>query len=115
MMFLVRVQPVRRLIQDQDRRIVDQGLREPHPAFEPLGKGLDRSIEHILEFDHLDYSGNALARLGPIVSAHIGNESQQTETGHVAIERRPFRKVAYPPLRLYRLAGKVEAAYAGLT
>ena len=54
-MFLVGVQAVGRLVQDQHVGIVQQGGGEPDASFEAFGKRLDRLVQHTAELKALGH------------------------------------------------------------
>ena len=49
LVFLVRVEAVGRLVEDQHLRVVQDRLREADAALEALGQGLDRLVQHPVE------------------------------------------------------------------
>jgi hypothetical protein len=110
--FLIRIETIGRLIEDQHRRIVDQRLGEADPALEAFRERLDRPVGHVPELDHLDHTIDRVAPFRLAEPAHVGDEGQQAAAGHVAIERRTFRQIADSPFCLDRLPGEIESADA---
>ncbi len=54
LVFLIGIEPVGGLVQDQHVRIVHQRLGDAHPALEALGQGIDALVPDLAEVDALD-------------------------------------------------------------
>lgn len=90
---LVRVQPDGRLVQDDQLRLMDQGIRQPHPLPEPLGELPDHPPAHFgqpaLFHDHI----HARARMFAAQAFQPGPELQVFPHPHVIVQRVVLRHI----------------------
>src|SRR5262249_23741977 len=100
---LVRVEIARRLVEDQDRRIVNERLREADALPIPVGEGPDLFAEDLREPAHLDAAARAVLERLLFAAAQIGGEAQGFEGAHLRIERRALGQVAEAGPHLERL------------
>src|SRR5690606_18347167 len=114
LVLLVRVEAVRRLVEQQDVGIMQDRLRETHPAAVTLRQRLDALIEHSLEMEHpVDFLETLPSRRGR-QAARVRDESEELAGGHLRVARRAFRQVADAALGFDRLRLDVVAANANL-
>ncbi len=100
---LLRVEADGRLVQDQDGRRPDQGLRNAHALFVALGEVLDEPSPHVGDLRHVHGPFEVLlaARAGdPLDVAH---EGEIVADGHVHVQRRKLGHVPDLLLHLLRL------------
>ena len=107
---LVRVEVARRLVEDEDRRVVDERLREADALAVAVRQVPDLLAEHLREAAHLD---DALARacwkVLVVEVPEVGGELQVLEHAHLEVERRALRQVAEALAHLERLVEDVVA------
>ena len=72
LVFLVGVEPVGRLVEDQHLRIVQQRLRHPDAAPVALRQGFDRLVQNLGDVDHLDHPADAQLGFAAGKAADIG-------------------------------------------
>ncbi|CAM5527602.1 hypothetical protein SSTU70S_03289 [Stutzerimonas stutzeri] len=113
LMFLVRVETVGGLIEDQHARIVEDRLRQSDAALEALGQCLDGLAEHLLQLHLRDRRLDPLALGRATETAHLGDEFEEAAHAHVAITGRAFGQIADLALGLQRLRLDVVAEDAG--
>ena len=77
--FLVRIEPVGRLVEDQNVGIVQQGLRDTNTALIAFRQGFDRLMHDLADPDHLDDAADAprcfVAREASNVSDEVGKSA----------------------------------------
>ncbi len=93
--FLIRVEPIGGLVQDQDLRIVDQRLGQADAAPESFGERFDDLFDHGRESQTVDHDGAPFAPLFAREAAHIGDEIQKFADGHFAVARSTFRQISH--------------------
>ncbi len=109
-MFLVRIEAVRRLVHDEDGRIVQDRLRQADAPLEALGECVDGLVEHSVEFGLGNGRLDARLHVGAFIAAHFGDEAEELARGHVAIGGCAFREITDHALRLERLVFHVVSA-----
>src|SRR6185295_724623 len=110
---LFRVEAGRRLVEDEDVRVVDERLREPHAlpvAFRQLAA---QAIRHVVDARPLHHRLYALAPLTARHAFDSGDELEILEDAHVGVERRRLGQVPRPAFGLDRLVEDVEAGDNG--
>ncbi len=100
LMFLVGVEAVGGLVEDQHTRVMENRLSQADTAFEALGQRLDALRQHLLQLHLLHRALDAQLLLGAAQAAHLGDEFEKTTHRHVAIARRAFGQVTDLPLGL---------------
>ena len=105
---LVGVEPHRRLVQNQYRRIADEGLCEADPLPIALGQVLDKPSVHVGDF-HQPADLRDMLGAGQGAFLKIVHEVQIFAHRHVQIQRRLLRQVADVGLGLIRLLQHVVA------
>ena len=91
LMLLVRVEAVGRLVEHQDRRIMQQRLRQADAALEALGQGFDRLQAHAFQPCELQGVLHPVVQLAATVAADLGEEAQEAGDRHFRVGRRAFR------------------------
>ncbi len=110
LVFLIGIEPIGRLVQDQHQRIVQDRLGQTDTTFETLGQGLDGLLGHTLQVHRRDHVLHTGIALGSTEAAHFGNEAQESGHAHVFIARRALGEVANQALRLERILGHIPTA-----
>lgn len=90
---LVRVEAVRRFVEDEDFGIVKEGLCEAGAVAVSLGESADGLASDGLEEAGLDGAFDGAPSLTSAESAHGGTEFEEALDGHVFVERGGFREV----------------------
>ena len=108
--FLIRVQTIGRLVEDQHVRVMDQRLREAGAVFVAFRQRVDRLIQHAFEETQLDRTMHRALAGVALQAAQFGAEIEKAVDGHVGITRRVFRQVADQPLGGNRVFNHVVAA-----
>src|SRR5205807_203538 len=96
--FLVWIQPVRWFIQYQHIRIMDDRLGKTGAVTITFGECVYALIKNRFKKAHFN---GAMNRFLPVISAQTTQfraETQKTPDGHIYIDWRAFRKVAYQSL-----------------
>ncbi len=92
---LLRVQPGGRLIHDQEARIVDKRLSDPHAPFHPAGEPLELTVSDLGQPHQVQHLGHPAAPLGrvshPFQDRHVVHELAR---GQVGVEAELLRQVA---------------------
>lgn len=97
LILLIRIETVRRFIEHQHGRIVQQRLREPHPLFVSLREGLDCLLSHRIEVGKPDGAIDlARACFRAAEAAGFGDEAKKLIHRHFTVGRGAFRQVADP-------------------
>ena len=109
-MFLVGVETVGGLVEDQHLRVVQDRLGETDTTLEALGERLDALVKDIPQFQPVHRLQHALLRVLAAKAADFGDEAQEASDAHVAVERRALRQVADLALCLQRVPGDIAAA-----
>ena len=107
---LHRVETVDGLVQDQERRPVDDRLGDADPLLVAVREGADGLVRHVAEGRGLDDLGQPLLDLGLAHAAELAGEAQETIDPHLGVERWVVRQVADQLPDLVRLGLGVEAA-----
>jgi hypothetical protein len=110
-MFLVGIESVGRLVHDEDRRIVQDRLRQADAPLESFGQRVDRLVEDGVEFRLGDGRVDPRLHIAAFVAPHFGDEAQELARSHVAIGRRAFRQVADGALGRQGLGFDIVAAH----
>src|SRR5215510_14545677 len=108
---LQRIQPNRRLVQDDDIRVVDDRLRDADALLEAFRQRADQTPAAIDEtatrFDRL----HGRFEISTVNPTQLAGKAQKFVDRELAVERRIFGQVADVPLRGDRLIDQVDAAY----
>ena len=91
---LIGVEPAHRLVENQNRRLVNQRLCEAHPLAKALGQLADRLADHVSEARLVDDSSDAGLKVAAHQAAHFSREVEILQHQHLGVERRVFRQVA---------------------
>ncbi len=105
---LFRIQSRRRLIQNKDLRISDQGLRKSCPLPITLGQIADQPLLHAQKIRRIHNPGDILLPLSPRHSLQLGGKTQILPNGHIRVYRRHLRKIADPPSGFLRFLLQIE-------
>ena len=108
-MFLIGIQAIGRLIEDQHLRIMENRLRQANPAFEPLGQGFDRLFRHPVQVQAIDSGSGFSPGFAALESPGPGDEFEKTPDRHFTVAGRAFRQVADDPPRGQRVIDDVVA------
>jgi hypothetical protein len=106
---LGRVEPGGRLVEDENRRLVQQGRGQPHPLPVPLGELADRPPPDRVDPTSIDRQPHGPASLGPPQSQHPPAERQVLSGPHLGVQRGQFGQVAKPLLDPPGVAGDVDS------
>ena len=104
--FLVRIEAVGRLVENQHGRIVHDRLGQTDAALEALRQGIDRLFEHAVQMQAFDHIVDALRAARAGQAAHVGDESEELARRHFAVARRAFGQIAEHALGRERLLGR---------
>ena len=110
---LLGVKAVRRLVEDDDVRIPDDGARDADPLPVALGQVFDHSVEDVLDFHHLADLRNVLFAVEG-ASFQVVDEIKILLDGHFEIKRRHFRQKADLLFDLQRMLKDVKTVDHGL-
>ena len=103
--FLVRVEAVGRLVEDQDFRVVKQRLGEAGAVAVAFGKRVDGLLGDGAEEAGVDGALDGVVFRGALEAADGGAEFEETDDRHVIVKRGGFRQVTDLG---FRLAGFVD-------
>src|SRR5439155_5490473 len=104
------VEAARRLVEEEDRRVADQGLGEADALVVPLRQGADPFLADVVESRALDGRRGGDASCTPAAGVlHAGHELEEARDRHLAEQRRTLRRVAKPAARRERARDHVEA------
>ena len=109
LMLLIRIQPVRRLVQHQHVGIMDDGLGETRAMAKPLGERLNALVQDRFQTAHLNGAADGFLPRVPAQAADFRREIEEPMHCHVRVSGRVFRQVANEPARLDGLLHDVEA------
>ena len=104
-----RVDRGRRLVEDQDVGILDQGIGDAEPLEHPSRIGLRRVVASGGQADLLKNLVDRGLRQLPLDSVQLGGVPEVLAPREIAVEPDTVRQVADPALDLERLAQRVEA------
>ncbi len=104
---LFGIQSHRWLIQNQNGRKAQNGLRKPHTLFVALGKILDEASGHILQSGHFQHLGDLTGALCFGNLFQLRAETQIFCHRHILIKGRLLRQIADTSLGLLRLGENV--------
>jgi len=90
-MLLIGVETIGWLVQDQDFRIMQNGLRETNTAFVAFGKRINALVHHAGKACALTNGVDLAFSVGTIEAAYFGNEFQKGACSHVAVGRCTLR------------------------
>ena len=82
-----RVEPGRRLVEQQELRVAQQRRRDAEPLAHPVRVAADAVLAAIAQLDHVEHLVDA-GRLDATVE--VGEQPQVASPGEVRIEARPF-------------------------
>ena len=97
-----------RFVENQDIRVVDERLREPHPLSVALRQLRAQAVGHVRDMGALHDTPDSLGAFGGCHPLDLGYKGQVFDDRHVRIEGRRFGQVAGPLLGLDRLFEHVE-------
>ena len=109
-----RVEPRGRLVEEEDRRIVDEGVGEAEPLLHAAAEGLDVGVALFGEVDQVEQVADHLApppRRQPVAA---GEEVEVLPDLHVVVDAEGVGHVADDPPRGGRLAADRDAADEGV-
>src|SRR5207247_963038 len=93
---LTRVQADRRLVENEDRGVVNQCLRKPHPLPVPLREVAGQTLAYVSEATGLQHTRDGV---GEVASRHRFDASDELQIAlhcHVDVKRRSLRQVTDP-------------------
>jgi hypothetical protein len=113
---LFRVEPGGRLVEDQDFRVVDDGLREADALPVALRQLAAMPVLHVVHVGllHRVVDAHGAFGLGRLVEFDLGDERQVLPDGHVRVERRRLGQVAGAAFGFERVGEDVETRHDGL-
>jgi len=106
---LFRVEPDRRLVQDEDRRVVDEGLGQPDPLLEAAGEVGDQPAPRLAQRHPLQDLVEGHRQAFRLDVLDPPDEGQVLGDRHLGVERQDFRQIAD---QAFDLLGLVEAVVA---
>ena len=109
LMFLVRVEPVGRLIHNQNIRVMHDGLGKPHAAAKPFRQCVDWLVQHAVQFRHVNRPVRRASGGGFVQPANSGHEIQELARRHIGPGRSPFGQISHGLLGTQRLKANVDA------
>ncbi len=92
-MFLIRIQPVGRFIENQHLRIMNDGLRETGAMPVSLGEGVHVLMQDGFEETEVDDPVDGGLPGIPAQAANLGGKIQKARHGHVRIRKGVFGQV----------------------
>ena len=111
---LVRIQSVRRLIEDKDGRIMDHRLGKPDPLLIPLRKRFNRLVADTLQKAEGEHLIDPFAAGRPIAEiAAFGNEKEKLLHRHLRVGGAALREVSNPAAGLQRILPHIESLHQG--
>jgi len=87
LVLLVGVEPVGRLVQNDDVGIVEQCLSDPDAALETLRQSFDWLMQDLGNFDHLDDTPYPILGFAAGEAANVGDKVEKGGGRHVGIGR----------------------------
>ncbi len=84
-MLLIGIQTVRRLVQDQIIRVMDDRLSETGAVLIPFGESIHCLVRHRLQETGLDRVLHRLFAVGSAQSAQLRRETQKTINRHIRV------------------------------
>ena len=109
---LIRVEADRRLVQNDQFRLVHQRVRQSDALAVAFGKLPDDAPAHVRQTALLHHRRHALARFFPAEAFQPRAEFQIFAHAHFGIQRIVFRHETDPPPHLVRLVKNIEARHA---
>ncbi len=109
-----RVDRGRRLVEDEDVRILDQRIGDPESLEHASRVFLGVVVGPVGQTHLLERLVDRVLGLGARDPVEPGRVAQVVATGHVGVEANGVREVADAPLHLERPAGRIEPDDAGL-
>ena len=110
--FLVRIEIARGLVEDEDRRVVNEGLREPDSLPVAVREVADLFSQYLGQAADLDDALRALLEGVLVELSQVAREAEVLEHAHLEVERRALRQVAEALTDLQRLVEDVVAVDA---
>ena len=110
--FLVGVEIARWLVQDQDRRVMNEGLCKADALPVAVREIADLLAEHLCKTAHFDDARGPPAELVGLEMPQVGREPQVLEHAHLEVQRRALREIAQALAHLQRLVEHVVAVDA---
>jgi hypothetical protein len=101
---------MRRLIEDEHIRVMDDALGKAGAVAVALGERVHALIAHPMQEAEVQHAVDGLRFGRPGDAAHLGTEAEEAGHGHVRVERGIFRQIADAALRLLRVFEHVDAA-----
>ena len=115
LMLLVRIESIGRLVEDQHRRIMQNGLRQTGAVTVTLRQRVDALVNDRLEKTRGDGALHGILELATAQAARLAAKPEKPGNGHVAVARRILRQVSDQPLGFHRLLFDIEVAHLGRT
>ena len=106
---LFRVEARRRLVEDQDRRLVHDRLREADALLESFGERADALACDVAEIGSLQRAIHGRRSPGARNVLDLRDEPEELTDGELRVERRVLRQVSDPPLGVDRPLQQVVA------
>ena len=113
-MLLVRVEAVRRLVQHQHIRVVNNRLRETRAMTIAFGKRFHALMLHGFEKTHFDRAGDRFLFRLPRKTSQLGRKIEKAIHRHVRVGRRIFRQIPNQPLGRNGIFHHVESTHRHL-
>jgi hypothetical protein len=98
LVFLVGIQTVRWLIEDQDGGIVDERLGQAHAAPKTLGEGFDALMGYLFEMNEVHDAPHCPIGLRSPQTTSCGHKAQEAQGSHFLVGRRSLGQIADLPL-----------------
>ena len=113
LVFLVGVQPVGRLIENEHLGIVEDGLRQPHPATIAFRERVDGLFQDRFQVQQTEDLVQPRPAVGSRQFTRVGDEFQERPGVHFRVTGRTLGQVADPALGRGGLGFDVKAADPG--
>jgi hypothetical protein len=107
----LRVEPVRRLVEQQERRVAEQGAGDAEPLPHSLGVASDPPVAVRREPDRLEKPVRRGAGLAPREAVRDAEQRQVPAAGEPRVERRSLDQTTLAGARLPGVAGRVEPVH----
>src|SRR6187402_2013460 len=108
--FLVGIESISWLVEDQHRGIVNDRLRKAGAMTKSFRQRLDALVQNGTEKTHLDYAFDRARFLRSAKTAQLSGEVQKPAHRHVAVGRRIFREVTDEAFHCDRVLLDLESA-----
>src|SRR5690606_5282696 len=112
LMFLVWIQAICRLIQDQYRWLMQHCLGQPHTTVKPFGQGTNQLLAYLAQLQQILNPPDALLQLCTTVATHFSDKSQKIMYFHFGVAGRTFWQIAKHVPGAYRFTHDINTAQA---